>query len=59
MESSVCRPSPRNTYSYVQEENLGSLRNFIENDLLFTCGITNQILALDTHVEHGRVEEPF
>jgi hypothetical protein len=45
MESSVCRLSPPNTYSYVQEENLGTTRKFIENYLLFMC-ITNQILAL-------------
>jgi hypothetical protein len=57
MESSVCHPSLLNTYSYVQEENLGSSRNFVENVLLFTC-IMNQILALDTPAEHG-LEETF
>jgi hypothetical protein len=57
VESSVRRPSPPDTYSYVQEENSGSKRNFVENHLLFMC-ITNQILALDTPVEHG-LEEPF
>jgi hypothetical protein len=45
MKSSVCFPFPPNTYSYVQEGNLGSTRKFVENYLLFTC-ITNQILAL-------------
>jgi hypothetical protein len=57
VESSVCCPSPPNIYSYVQEENLGSSRNFVENDLLFTC-ITNQFLALDMPAVHG-LEEPF
>ncbi len=37
------RPSPPNTYSYVQEENSGSTRKFVENHLLFTC-ITNKFL---------------
>ncbi len=32
MEFSVHRPSPPNTYSYVQEESLGSTRKFIEID---------------------------
>ncbi len=45
MESSVHHPSPPNTYSYVQEENLGTIRKFAENYLLFFC-ITNQIHAL-------------
>jgi hypothetical protein len=34
----VRRPSPPNTYSYVQEENSGSTRKFVENHLLFTSG---------------------
>jgi hypothetical protein len=45
MESSVHCLSPPNTYSYVQEENLGSPRKVVENQLLFSC-ITNQICAL-------------
>ncbi len=45
MESSVCHLPPADTYSYVQEENLGSTRKFVENYLLFLC-ITNQICAL-------------
>jgi hypothetical protein len=48
MEFSVRPPSPPTTYSYVQEENLGSTRKFVENHLLFTC-ITNKILALCTY----------
>jgi hypothetical protein len=50
MEFSVHRPSPPNIYSYMQEENLGSTRKFVEIYLLFTC-ITNLILALHTHAE--------
>jgi hypothetical protein len=53
----VCRLSPLNTYSYVQEENLGSTRKFVKNYLLFTC-ITNLILALHTQSVNG-LEEPF
>jgi hypothetical protein len=45
VESSVCHLSLPNTYSYVQEEYLGSTRKLKENYLLF-MGITNQILAL-------------
>jgi hypothetical protein len=45
VESSVHRLLPQNNYSYVQEENLDSTRNCVENYLLFTC-ITNQINAL-------------
>ncbi len=45
MEFSVRRPSPPNTYSYVREENLGSMRKSIEIYLLFTW-ITNLILAI-------------
>jgi hypothetical protein len=45
VEFSIRRLSPPNTYSYVQEENLGSTRKFVEVYLLFTC-ITNLILAL-------------
>jgi hypothetical protein len=47
MEFSVHHPCPPDTYSYVQEENLGSTRKLVENHLLFTC-INNQILALCT-----------
>jgi hypothetical protein len=35
MESSVYHPSPPDTYSYAQEENLGSTRKFVENYLSF------------------------
>jgi hypothetical protein len=52
MELLVCHPSPPNTYSYVQEENSGSTRKFIENYSLFTC-IANQILALQMQTECG------
>ncbi len=37
MEFSVCHPSPPNTYSYVQEENLGSTKKSVEIYILFTC----------------------
>jgi hypothetical protein len=54
MELSNHHSSPPSTYSYVQEENLGSTRKFVENHLLFTC-ITNQILALCTILSLRRV----
>ncbi len=57
MEFSVRRLSPLNTYSYVQEENLGSARQFVEIYLLFTC-ITNLVLALHMQSVNG-LEEPF
>ncbi len=57
MEFSVHHPSPPNTYSYVQEENLGSTRKSVENYLLFMC-ITNQILAIHTQSVNW-LEEPF
>jgi hypothetical protein len=64
MESSVCPPSPLNTYSNVQDENLGSTRKFVKIYLLFTC-ISNQILALSTwkkvppdHAQQVYLEEP-
>jgi hypothetical protein len=47
VEFSVCCSPPPNTNSYVQEENSGSTRKFVEKHLLFRC-ITNQILALCT-----------
>jgi hypothetical protein len=57
VEFSVRRLSPPNTYSYVQEENLGSTRKFVEISLLFTC-ITNLILAL--HMQSvNELKEPF
>ncbi len=52
MEFSVRRPSPPNTYSYVQEENSGSTRKSVEIYLLFTC-ITNQILAIHMQSMNG------
>jgi hypothetical protein len=57
MEFSVRRPSPPNTYSYVQEENLGSTRKFVQNYSLFTC-ISNLILAIHTQIMNG-LKEPF
>jgi hypothetical protein len=57
MELSVHHPSPPNTYSYVQEENLGSKRKILEISLLFTC-ITNLIVALHTESVNG-LEEPL
>ena len=45
MGSSVLHLSPLNFYFYVQEEHLGSTRQFVENYLLFAC-IANQNLAL-------------
>jgi hypothetical protein len=57
VEFFVRRPSPLNTYSYVQEENLGSTRKLVEIYLLFTC-ITNLILALHMQTANG-LEEPF
>jgi hypothetical protein len=57
VEFSVRRPSPPNTYSYVQEENSGSTRKFVQNYILFTC-ISNLILAINMQIENG-LEEPF
>ncbi len=57
MDFSVRHPSPPNTYSYVQEENAGSTRKFIEIYLLFMC-ITNLILAIHMQSVNGP-EEPF
>jgi hypothetical protein len=57
MEVSVHHPSPLNTYSYVQEENLGYTRKFVENYLLFTR-ITKLILAPHTQ-SANELEEPF
>ncbi len=57
MESSICHPSPLNTYFYVWEENLGLTRKLVENYLLFMC-ITNQFLALHPRSMDG-LEEPF
>jgi hypothetical protein len=48
MELSVHCPSPLNTFSYVGEENMGSIRKYVENYLLFPC-ITNLILALSMY----------
>ncbi len=59
METSVRCPSPPNTYSYVQEENMDSTRKRVENYLLFTC-ITNQILALHLQsIDGDGLEESF
>ncbi len=52
MEFSVRRPSP-NTYSFVREENLGSTRKVVQNYLLFTCSISNLILAIPTQSVNG------
>jgi hypothetical protein len=57
VEFSVRSPSLPNTYSYVQEENLGSTRKSIEIYLLFTC-ITNLILVIQMQSVNG-LEEPF
>ncbi len=57
MEFFVHRPSPPNTYSYVQEENSGSWRKFVLNYLLFTC-IFNLIFAIHTQSMNG-LKEPF
>ncbi len=57
MEFSVHRLAPPNTYSYVQEENVGSTRKSVKNYLLFMC-ITNLILAIHTQSMNG-LEEPF
>ncbi len=57
VEFSVRLLSPPNTYSYVQEENLGSTNKIVEIYLLFTC-ITNLILALHPQSMNG-LEEPF
>ncbi len=56
LDFSVRRPSPPNTYSYVREENLGSMRKFVEIYLWY-C-FTNLILAIHTQSVNG-LEEPF
>ncbi len=50
VEFSVCCLSPPNIYSYVQEENLGSTRKFVEIYLLFTC-MYYQPNSCTTHAE--------
>jgi hypothetical protein len=52
MEFSVRRPLPPNTYSYVQEENSGSTRKFVEIYFVFTC-ISNLILAIHMQSVNG------
>ncbi len=46
VESSVLPLSPPNTYSYLQEYNLGSTRKFVKNFLLYMCMSTKHILEL-------------
>ncbi len=49
MEFSVRRPSPPNTYSYAQEENLGSTGKFVQN-FLFVY-VYFQPNSCNTHAE--------
>jgi hypothetical protein len=51
VESSVRRPSPSDTYSYVREENSGLTRKFVKHYLLFTC--ITQPNSCTAPVEHG------
>jgi hypothetical protein len=44
MESSVCCPSPPNTYSYVQEEHSGSTRKFV--DFFMFCVLPTKFMHL-------------
>jgi hypothetical protein len=57
VELSFRRPSPPNSYSYVQDKKLDSTREFVEIYLLFTC-LANLILMLDTQSRDG-LEEPL
>ncbi len=57
MEFSVRRPSPPNTYSYVQEENLGLTRKFIQN-FLFVY-VYFQPNSCNTHAEREWVQGTF
>jgi hypothetical protein len=57
VEFSVCRSSPPNTSSYVQEENSGSTRKSVEIYLEIAF-ITNLILAIYTQSMNG-LEESF
>jgi hypothetical protein len=58
MEFSVHRPSPPNTYSYVQEENSGSTRKLVENHLLLTCAtiksFCNKIVIRSERINLGK-----
>jgi hypothetical protein len=58
VEFSVRRPSPLNTYSYVQEENLGSTRKLVQNYLLFTY-VYFQPNSCNTHAEHEWAQGTF
>ncbi len=57
MESSVHRPPPPNTCSYVHKENLGLTRKFVKKYLLF-CVFRYQQNSCSTPGEPG-LEEPF
>jgi hypothetical protein len=61
MEFSIHHPSPPNTYSYVQEENLGSTRKFVQNFLFVYMYF--QPNSCNTHAEHDAecewVQETF
>ncbi len=57
MEPFVHCLSPPNTYSYVQEENLGSTRKLVKNYFLFIINLfTIQILTLHLLSVDGLVE---
>ncbi len=57
MEFSVRRLSPPNTYSYAQEENLGSTRKFVQN-FLFVY-VYFQPNSCNTHANHEWVQGTF
>jgi hypothetical protein len=55
MDLSVRHPSSPNTYSYVQEENLGSTRKLLENYTLeyCLCVLPTKFLHYHTPTELG------
>jgi hypothetical protein len=57
VEFSVCRPSPLNTYSYVREENLGSIRKLVQN-FLFVY-VYFQPNSCNTHADREWVRGTF
>jgi hypothetical protein len=53
VESSLHRPSPPNTYFYVQDKNLGSSRNFVENDIVYVYYQPNTCITIHTRSVDG------
>ncbi len=58
MESSVCHPSPPNTYSCVQEEILVSSRKCVDDYLLFLC-ISNKSSVVPMEITFMDTEDKY